>query len=356
MRLVRYTAIVSAAAFSFPAGAWQVPPKTSVAPKPVATHMNMAPDAAGSVPFQVSINGYGAVRWGPMLCAPKAGSQSALCNRTAPKGKMLIVQAFPANGLKFGGWAGACAGQGIRCVLTPAGPTTLSATFAPPAQQAMATIKVAIPGAGGRVGPDPFTGGPIDCVHQLKGYSGGTCQATVPVGSQMILVATAEPKAEFTGWQSDQSGCSGQNCAFTVTGPVTVTAVFAAQQAKPNMGTFTVSYERTHWSAYMFTTNPKLPMSCSDVALPPKPPEPGVSYAPGTGPETVYLSSCKITQPIGTSFDIYAQEGVVAQGGGISDVTGGWGGACANAAGAVCHVTITGPHVDATLGGDAHPG
>ncbi len=51
------------------------------------------------------------------------------------------------------------------------------------------------------------------------------CQASVPLGTPIVLVATADQGSRFVGWQG--SHCQGDgSCAFVLTGASTVTAVF----------------------------------------------------------------------------------------------------------------------------------
>jgi hypothetical protein len=55
---------------------------------------------------------------------------------------------------------------------------------------------------------------------------GGTCAASYPAGTAVVLTATAGSGSIFTGWSG--GGCAGTGtCSLTVTRPTTVTAAFA---------------------------------------------------------------------------------------------------------------------------------
>jgi hypothetical protein len=270
------------------------------------------------VPLSITVNGQGGVRWGAALCKPANGRQSEICERILPKGQPVTLEAQPVVGQSFAGWAGACQGQGPRCQITPNGPITVAATFQLAGAAQTVTIRVLIPEAGGTVRPAPFANAPINCVHTIAGYSGGTCLVTIARGSAVGFVATPEKGATFTGWASDQYGCSGQKCEFKADNPVILTARFAVPDAAVPL---TVIYPVGPVSDYELTTSPTLKFDCK--------------------PLSSNLESCTAMAPKGSAVSLQATGHVGVSFTTSTPVTGArWAGACKGTTGNICPLAM----------------
>lgn len=328
MQPIRFATVIAALALPGMLSA-QVVFKQNTAPPPAALNtLNVAPQ----VPVSVSVNGQGGVRWGPNLCAPATGQQSALCNKTAAANAQILFMADPRPGQVFKGWAGACAGQGPRCFLTPTKAFAVSATFGTPEQKPMVTIKVEIPVGGGTVKPSTFAQGTINCTHDTKGYSGGTCEMAVPVGTQVALTATPQAPATFDGWSSSQAGCNGGSCTFEAKNPVVLTAKFIDPGKAHKL---TVIYTRGLVGAYWLQTNPKLEWDCTPKAGPNGLPA-GV-----TGNQT-WTATCVASTPAGVNVTLMANAvGGIGAGYSIPVKQGGWGGECAATIGTTCTLAMS---------------
>lgn len=280
-------------------------------------------DAPPQVNVAISVNGPGNVRWGPNLCSPGAAQNNALCQRTVAKDTMITFIPTPYDGQAFKGWNGACAGQAYRCMVKPAGNFAISASFGPPDQKPMVSIKVNIPTAGGKVMPSTFAPGTINCTHDLNGYYGGTCTTQVPVGTQVSLAASPQAPAQFTGWSSDQGACSGTgSCDFTAKDPVVINANFV----NPNKAmTLTVIYSRGYVSMYELNTSPKLDFTCNP---------PG--YPAGNTSQT-WTVTCTAGAPAGSVIKLKANMIAGIGSAAVLPVkNGGWGGECGGTSGDTC--------------------
>jgi len=152
------------------------------------------------------------------------------CSESYAHGTMVVLNASPAAGSAFTGWAGAgCSGTGA-CMVTMAAANAVTATFT--AQPYLVTVVRAGTG-GGTVTSSPAG---IDC--------GTDCSETVLGGSSLTLTASPAVGSSFTGWAG--GGCSGTApCTLTVTAAVNVTATFtlntyALTIGKPGTGVGTV--------------------------------------------------------------------------------------------------------------------
>ncbi len=150
----------------------------------------------------VSVNGNGAVTsTDGFINCPGTCSHSYLQNT------QVTLNATPATGWAFSGWAGACSGTG-SCQVTMTQNINVSATF----YQLPVTLTVSVAGDGSVASTDGY----INCP--------GTCQHTYNPGAPVTLNATAASGWLFSGWTG---ACSGVGtCNITMTQNLAVTAVF----------------------------------------------------------------------------------------------------------------------------------
>ena len=141
-------------------------------------------------------------------------------------GSSVTLTATPAQGSLFSGWGGACSGSGA-CVLSIAGPTSVSAAFAL-ADPELGTLNVALTGDGdGRVRSEPAG---ID-------LSSGAASAQFERDSSVTLTATPADGSRFAGWGGACSG-SGVTCSLSVPESVSVTATFTRERRTLTVAAF----------------------------------------------------------------------------------------------------------------------
>ena len=141
-------------------------------------------------------------------------------------GSSVTLTATPAQGSLFSGWGGACSGSGA-CVLSIAGPTSVSAAFAL-ADPELGTLNVALTGDGdGRVRSEPAG---ID-------LSSGAASAQFERDSSVTLTATPADGSRFEGWSGACSG-SGATCSLSVPESVSVTATFTRERRTLTVAAF----------------------------------------------------------------------------------------------------------------------
>src|SRR5882724_657161 len=128
---------------------------------------------------------------------PTAGKYAA--------GTRVTLTATPDPGFLFTGWAGACSGNSVTCVVMMDAAKSVTATFTAQYTLFLTTL------GGGSITPDlPPTAGK---------YAAGT---------KVTLTAAPDPGFLFTGWAGDCSGNS-VTCVVTMDLPKSVTATFTAQ-------------------------------------------------------------------------------------------------------------------------------
>ena len=129
------------------------------------------------------------------------------CTHSYPAQSQVTLNATPATGWAFSGWAGACSGTG-SCQITMTQDTNVSASF----YQLPVTLTASVAGDGTITSTDGF----INCP--------GTCQHTYNPGAPVTLNATAASGWILSGWTG---ACSGVGtCNITMTQNLAVTAVF----------------------------------------------------------------------------------------------------------------------------------
>lgn len=203
-----------------------------------------------NVDLTVSVNGDGAVRWGPQLCAPKATEGNKICQSTAKKASKLEFSADARPGWTFVRWTGACEqtvkppvdgqnyfGGGIKqtCTVYADQALTVGADFkvadvyVPKVQ-----IWVKVPYPGGVVSGVGHKGTKIDCQYKPPKNKTNYCNMTVEKGTQVTLTRTVWPGSKFFSWDSTMPGCSktsGDGCTFKAEQATTVTANFGKESS-----------------------------------------------------------------------------------------------------------------------------
>lgn len=155
---------------------------------------------------------YGSIFTGPML-----GSLCDGCVTAYPVGQTVMLTASPFPGSIFIGWSGACMGLG-PCAVTMSSDQTVTATFVS-SPTGNPTLTTAI----GGTGSGAIFGGPL-----LGQVCPGACSTSLlPIGSQVVLTASADAGSVFVGWSGACSG-SGSLCSVMLDAPKSVTAIFAA--------------------------------------------------------------------------------------------------------------------------------
>ena len=143
-------------------------------------------------------------------------------------GTSVSLTPTPAAGSTFRGWTGdACDGKptGV-CTFVAAGNRSapvlnqsVTATFQLNVQQLTVTRRT-----NGTVVSDPLPGDPIDC-----GTSTTACLGFYDYGTSVVLRATADPGAVFTGWTGVTclaGGAANASCAFQLKANTTATPTF----------------------------------------------------------------------------------------------------------------------------------
>ncbi len=138
--------------------------------------------SGGAQKLSISREGAGT---GTVTSTPAGIDCGSDCSEELPSGSAVILNATPAAGSTFAGWAGACSGQG-HCQLTMEEPRDVSALF----EVRTYPLRVSRTGAG--TGEVTSTPAGIDC--------GLTCTSTHTHGSSVTLVAAASDDSTFSGW------------------------------------------------------------------------------------------------------------------------------------------------------------
>lgn len=166
-------------------------------------------------------NGTGTVTGTGIACG-------ADCFEEMLSGARVTLTPAVATGTTFRGWSGdACDGQPTgACTFTVAGNRSvprlnqsITATFQ------LNVLKLAITRrTNGRVVSDPLPGTALDC-----GTNTSTCQGLYDFGTAVVLRATADPGADFTGWAGVTclaGGATNVSCAFKLTANTTAMPTF----------------------------------------------------------------------------------------------------------------------------------
>lgn len=148
---------------------------------------------------------------GLVTSSPSSINCGATCSGTFAAGSTVTLFAQPDHDARFDGWTGPCFGTG-PCVFTTNGNATVVAlfTYVP----ATYTLTVSLNGSGRGVVKSTPEG--IDC--------GEKCATTFSLGTTVILTATPDSSAVFSGWSG---ACTGTGtCAVSMTQQRNATATF----------------------------------------------------------------------------------------------------------------------------------
>jgi hypothetical protein len=161
-------------------------------------------------------------------CTASSGAKSGRCAAQFDHPTQVTLTATANSATSaFTGWSGACTGTGV-CVVTMTEARNVTAAFA--LLQRQLTVTVAGEGTG-TVTSSPAA---IACTRTATQTS-GTCVASFPHGTLVVLTATPGVDMTFTGWSG--SGCTGTGtCTVTMDAARTVTATIV-----PPMYTLTVT-------------------------------------------------------------------------------------------------------------------
>lgn len=168
------------------------------------------------------------------LAAAGQAPCTAACDWHPDVGAELALTATPAEGWRFSGWGGACAGGEARCVMKVESDQPVTATFV-------------------QVFPIHLTTGPGGTVEGLPAGAGDCavgCDRTVDAGTALTLQAVPAPSYRFTGWSG---ACQGQDtrCTVTAKSALTVGATFTLKH--------TVAVPATELGTVLAATRPETP-------------------------------------------------------------------------------------------------
>jgi Fe-S cluster biogenesis protein NfuA len=180
---------------------------TMSAAKAVAARFDLVP----KFKLTVSKTGTGA---GTVTSTPAGISCGSTCEAEFEEGKEVELTAAPDEGSEFVKWSGACKGAG-SCKVTMSAAQSVTAVF-----KALPTARLLIQKSGtgaGRVRSAPPISA-IDC--------GSICEAKLPLGAEVELIATPDPGSEFFKWSG---ACNGTGpCKVTMDSAKTAHATFKA--------------------------------------------------------------------------------------------------------------------------------
>ena len=140
------------------------------------------------------------------------------CNGVYANGTSMYIQAVPAEGFEFVGWAGAC-GASNPCSFLLNTNVNLTATFRPVAGNHMVTVDFLDSGSG-RV--TLFSDEPPYVCDSVN----STCSASRSQNSEISLYACAHAFSEFHGWGGSTCWGAG-SCDFILETDKQVSAVFS---------------------------------------------------------------------------------------------------------------------------------
>jgi hypothetical protein len=161
----------------------------------------------GTQPVTVTKTGTGA---GTVTSTPAGINCGPTCTASFTSGQGLTLTATASPGSVFGGWSGACTGASTTCVITPNGPTTVFANFAPD------TPRLTVTKSGTGAGLVSSLPAGINC--------GADCNEQYPLDQMVTLTASATPGSEFMGWTGACTGLAA--CVVTMSTARTVDARF----------------------------------------------------------------------------------------------------------------------------------
>jgi hypothetical protein len=133
------------------------------------------------------------------------------CDALFAADESVVLTASARPSATFAGWSGDCSGTG-RCDVRADGARSVTARFEKTVEARTVTVQLAGGGAG-----EVTSAAGIDCP--------GSCRTSVESGSRVRLVPKPLGDSTFAGWTGVD--CKGTDpCAFTVDGPLSITARF----------------------------------------------------------------------------------------------------------------------------------
>ena len=184
-----------------------------------SAELDLVAPTPGEEWLSVEVIGDGSVESSPggIQCDDDGGTG---CSDSFPSGSTVTLTPLPPIGQLFSGWEGDCAGLG-PCDLAMDATQSATASFEPEGE---GTVTVNLINDSGTITSDPPR---IQCP--------GVCAANFNVGSDITLIATPEPGAEFDGWVTAAfcPDTDSPTCTFTV-GPLQTITTSFLPAADPN--------------------------------------------------------------------------------------------------------------------------
>lgn len=168
-------------------------------------------------------SGNGAVTSSPsgISCTVTAGVTSGICSASFAAGSTVALIGGSTQSGSFDGFGGACTGATCSLAIVSAVTSAVSVGFTPAPQR----VTVA-PGAGS-AGSGVVTSTPVGISCVINGTStSGTCSATFPASTIVLLQQSPSGNAVFNGWAGD---CSSDPCQLGMSQARTALVVFKTQ-------------------------------------------------------------------------------------------------------------------------------
>lgn len=159
-------------------------------------------------------------------CSLSAGAVSGICAARFTAGAVVTLQPEPGATSVFLTFGGDCALS--SCQTTMEAPRTVTATFVP---NYLSVVANASSVGGGRIVSAPAG---LDCILNGTAAGSGSCSASFPLGTEVLLTQEASGGAVFHAWSAN---CTGNPCAVTMNGQRTVDVTFRMPSSP---GTLTV--------------------------------------------------------------------------------------------------------------------
>jgi hypothetical protein len=182
-----------------------------------------AASAATRQTLTVTVTGGGAVSIGT-----RGTTCNSQCAVSEPAGQIITMTAVAPPGSTFTGWRGACYGSAPICATLPGADTSVVAHFSSASQIDMTV------GGPGVVSSAPVG---LSC-----GGANLLCNATFPDTSPVVLTATPNSGAQFTGWGGPCAQYGTLPCTVEATGTSGVTASFATLGQSAGQASLTITH------------------------------------------------------------------------------------------------------------------
>ncbi|MBL0938785.1 MAG: Ig-like domain-containing protein [Gemmatimonadaceae bacterium] len=175
--------------------------------------------------------GYGSVRTASgFTCTLNEGESSKQCITFVDVSRSLILTATPGAEQTFSAFTGSCISSSATCSFIVTANAAVTATFGPPTGQITVSPEFNSTGNGVVYLDDPMEmySSPIDCAMTGASInSGSTCSQTVPGGTTVTLIASADVGHMFATWGGAcASFGSSPSCTLLANANLTVTARF----------------------------------------------------------------------------------------------------------------------------------